>query len=284
MNSSTLKDITENELQAYVDDALSAERRRAVADFLAAQPEQAARLAAYQAQKQALKTLFDPVLEEALPEQLLALTPHSPHSPPSPHAPHSPRATPRPPSSAWAGSRTPFGRLAAGLLIALLGGGAGWLAHDQYSAAEQRAYPVPLARQAAIAHAVFAPDVRRPVEVSGAQEEQLVAWLSKRLGTAVRPPKLGAQGYELIGGRVLPGNSGPVAQFMYQDANGQRLTLFLSTENSGHRETAFRFAQEGAIKVFYWIDGPFGYALSGDIDKGQLARLARTVYDQLEHR
>jgi anti-sigma factor RsiW len=268
MNTHTLKDITENDLQAYVDDALPAERRSTVAAFLAAHPDQAARVDAYQAQKQALKALFNPVLEETLPEKLQALM----------------TAPPRPASNAWPLAHGALGRLAAGLLIGLLGGAAGWLANDRYAARDNMAYPVPLARQAAIAHAVFTPDVRRPVEVSGAQEEQLVAWLSKRLGTTVRPPKLGAQGYELIGGRLLPGNSGPVAQFMYQDANGQRLTLFVSTEHAGNPETAFRFAQEGAVKVFYWIDGPFGYALSGGIDKGELARLARTVYDQLEGR
>ena len=51
---------------------------------------------------------------------------------------------------------------------------------------------------------VYSPDVRRPVEVTADQEDQLVKWLSKRLGTPVSPPKLGALGYELIGGRLLP--------------------------------------------------------------------------------
>jgi anti-sigma factor RsiW len=88
------------------------------------------------------------------------------------------------------------------------------------------------ARQAAIAHVVYSPDVRRPVEIGAEQEEQLVAWLSKRIGSPIRPPKLGKVGYELIGGRLLPGQSGPVAQFMYHDATGQRLTLYVSAEQS----------------------------------------------------
>jgi anti-sigma factor RsiW len=88
----------------------------------------------------------------------------------------------------------------------------------------------------------------------------------------------------LIGGRLLPGNSGPVAQFMYHDASGQRLTLYVTTENAANRDTGFRFAKEGPVNVFYWIDGKFGYALSAGIDKGELARVATTVYDQLEHR
>ena len=135
-----------------------------------------------------------------------------------------------------------------------------------------------------MAHVVFSPDVRRPVEISAEHEAQLVTWLSKRLGTAVHPPRLGSLGFELIGGRLLPGNSGPVAQFMYHDVSGQRLTLYVSTENLGRRDTAFRFAQEGPVNVFYWIDGQFGYALSAGIPKDQLARVATAVYEQLESR
>ena len=46
--------------------------------------------------------------------------------------------------------------------------------------------------------------------------------------------------------------------------------------------TAFRFAQEGPVSVFYWIDRDCGYALSGEIDKPSLARVASAVYRQLE--
>jgi anti-sigma factor RsiW len=88
----------------------------------------------------------------------------------------------------------------------------------------------------------------------------------------------------LIGGRLLPGNRGPVAQFMYHDASGQRLTLDVTTEDASNRDTGFRFAKEGPVNVFYWIDGKFGYALSAGIDKGELARVASAVYDQLEPR
>ena len=70
------------------------------------------------------------------------------------------------------------------------------------------------------------------------------AWLSKRLGTPSSVPHLSETGYELVGGRLLPGNSGPAAQFMYQDARGQRLTLYVRTDGGGSRETAFRYARE----------------------------------------
>jgi anti-sigma factor RsiW len=71
---------------------------------------------------------------------------------------------------------------------------------------------------------------------------------------------------------------------MYHDSTGQRLTLYVSNENAVNRDTGFRFAQEGPVNVFYWVDGKFGYALSAGIAQNELARVATAVYDQLEHR
>lgn len=263
----TTHPITEDELHAYVDDALSAERRAAVEEHLARHPVDAERVATYCAQKQALKALFQPVLDEPLPDRLQTLTVQPLRLP--------------------SGGGWPKGglwqRLAAGLLVAALGGVGGWLAHGQYGQ-DRVARMVPLSHQAAVAHVVYSPDVRRPVEIAADQEEALVKWLSKRLGTPVRPPKLGGLGYELVGGRLLPGNSGPVAQFMYHDASGQRMTLYVTTESVEKRDTGFRFAREGPVNVFYWVDGKFGYALSAGIDKGELAKVATAVYDQLEQK
>jgi anti-sigma factor RsiW len=136
--------------------------------------------------------------------------------------------------------------------------------------------------RAAQAHVVFASEVRHPVEVGAAEQEHLVKWLSKRLGTPLRTPVLTSEGYELLGGRLLSGPEGPVAQFMYQDAGGKRLTLYVTSRAMKESTTAFRFAQEGPISVFYWIDADCGYALSGELGKGELARVATTVYRQLE--
>jgi anti-sigma factor RsiW len=257
--------IMEADLHAFVDGKLSAERRTEVEAYLAQHPDEAERLGAYAAQNIELRTLFNPVLEEAVPSRLTA-----------------------PKARAWQ-----WQRLVAGFAIALVSGSAGWWLHGagagdvQFAQADAlRArpamYAAGLAHQAAIAHVVYSPEVKRPVEIGADQEEQLVAWLSKRLGSTIRPPRLGKLGYELIGGRLLPGAEGAVAQFMYHNAAGQRLTLYVSTDQSHNKDTGFRFAQEGPVNVFYWIDGKFGYALSAGIDKGELARVAAAVYEQLE--
>lgn len=266
MSSSPISDA---DLHAFVDGELSEARHGEIAAWLAEHPEDALRVSAYRDQKAGLHRLFDPLLDEPIPDRLraLAVPPAAPQD--------APQGGPL-----W---RWSLQRMAASVAIALLGGMAGWMANDHFRPPPVVAHASPLSHQAAIAHVVFSPDVKRPVEITAEHEDQLVTWLSKRLGTTVRPPKLGALGYELIGGRLLPGNSGPVAQFMYHDASGQRLTLYVSTENTANRDTAFRFAQEGPVNVFYWIDGKFGYALSAGISKDELARIATAVYDQVQN-
>ena len=137
-----------------------------------------------------------------------------------------------------------------------------------------------MAHRAMVAHATYSPEVRHPVEVGADQEAHLVAWLSKRLGTELRVPRLASQGWSLVGGRLLPGDGGPAAMFMYENGNGQRLTLYVRRDPRS-RDTAFRFAQAQGVSSFYWIDHGLGYALSGEIARPQLQAVADVVYGQL---
>jgi anti-sigma factor RsiW len=262
--------VTESDLHAYVDDLLGDARSKEVAVWLAARPEEQARINAYREQNEGLRALFNPVLNEVVPPRLTAALEN--------------RASWFSPS---------YLRLVAGLLIAVVSGVGGWMLHGAtqtsiLAAVKNSNGQVVLtgfARQAAIAHGVYTPDVRHPVEIGADQEDQLVTWLSKRTGADMHPPKLGKLGYELVGGRLLPGESGsPVAQFMYQEAGGQRLTLYVSTDQAQNKDTGFRFAQQGTVNVFYWIDGKFGYALSGGVNKGELAKIAHAVYEQLDNK
>jgi anti-sigma factor RsiW len=165
---------------------------------------------------------------------------------------------------------------------------AGWQLHVWRASAPPPQAEVPaFVKRAAVAHAVYSPEVRHPVEVAADQEQHLVAWLSKRLGAPLRAPKLEEVGYSLIGGRLLPGEGAagapsPVAQFMYQCKQGTRVTLYVRTDAPGNRETAFRYSAEGSVKVFYWIDRKLGYAISSaDIAKDDLLKVANAVYQQL---
>ena len=128
------------------------------------------------------------------------------------------------------------------------------------------------------AHRTFSVEVRHPVEVDAGQEAHLVQWLSKRLGRQLVVPDLAADGFRLMGGRLLPAEDGPAAQFMYEKGNGERLTLYLRAGVGG--ETAFRYHEEGGIGAFYWSDEGFGYAIAAKADRNLLLRIAEIVYRQ----
>ena len=138
-----------------------------------------------------------------------------------------------------------------------------------------------LAREAAMAYAVYAPEVRHPVEVPGDQEEHLVAWLTKRLGTPIRAPRLESLGFALLGGRLLASDDGPGALLMYEDAQGRRVVLYACLNEEKGRDTAFRFGQEEGVSVFYWLEGPLSYGLAGDLGRPEMLALAEAVYRQI---
>ncbi len=245
--------VSEQELHAYADGRLEPGRRAQVEAWLAEHPELRQAVAEWRLGNEQLHRAFDPVLDEPVSARLMEAARRSPRF-------------------------APLGLVAALAWLAV-GGVIGFTLRGQVPPATPPVASLP--RQAALAHAVFSPEVRHPVEVGAGEENHLSAWLSKRLGAELKPPRLAAQGFELVGGRLLPGESGPVAQFMYQDARGQRLTLYVRTDARDGRETAFRYAREEGIGVFYWLDGKFGYALSGEIDKAELLQVATAVYQQL---
>jgi anti-sigma factor RsiW len=244
--------VTESELQVHVDGRLPVARAAEVEAWLVQHPEDARRIADYRRQDAALRAAYDPLLNETLPLRL------------------------RPDMRKIAG---PLRRNAAIAALMVVSGIAGWQLHAHV--ATGRAQNLHLARVAAVAHAVYSPEVRHPVEVGADQEAHLVRWLSKRLGASLKIPHLAALGYSLVGGRLLPGERGPAAQFMYQDIKGQRLTLYVRAGGDTRAQTAFRFAQENGVSVFYWLDGRLGYALSGETGREELLRVADAVYRQL---
>jgi len=248
--------VSEAELHAFVDGRLSPPRRAAVEAWLRAHPEDQETVAAYRAQNEALRALFDPVLDEAFPARLQAATRRS-----------------RGPS--WPG------QLAAVAASLIVGVAVGWVLRGPAPVLPVPTADATLPRRAALAHAVYTPEVLHPVEVGADQEAHLVKWLSKRLDQPLKAPDLSGLGFRLVGGRLLPGGEKPAGQFMYENTLGRRLTLYVSSDLDGNRETAFRFAQERGASVFYWIDGPLGYALVADMDRGPLLQVAQQAYRQL---
>jgi anti-sigma factor RsiW len=268
--------ISEEEIHAYVDGSLAEHRRAEVDRLLETDEALARRVSDYFSLNSLFHDRYDRVLSEPVPQRLLPAEAVAPVK-----------------QTRWgAAANWPrFAGLAAALVLGvaigvggmtsnagremMMPGGDASLRHVSASPAES------FARQSAIAHVTYAPMVVRPVEVGADREQDLVKWLSSRLGTDVRPPILTRVGFQLMGGRLLPGDDGPVAQFMYHDANGERITLCISHRKIASDVTAFKLYEDGSVKVFYWIDGDFGYAVSGAIDRKVLLEVSHDVYGQL---
>lgn len=222
-------------------------------------------------QRQALQALHQEVLQEPIPASLLEAA-----------ALASAQRVRAANQWRWVG-------MAATVVLAF---GLGWLTRAQLPGPQ----PVELAqsgagtafvRAAGFAHAVYLPEKRHPVEVGAAEQEHLVQWLSKRLGRTLQVPDLRAQGFALVGGRLLPGEGSARAQFMFEDTQGRRVTLYLGgIAPADHKpelaQTRFQFETTGPTRSFYWFDQNFGYALSAQMERDQLLALATLVYQQLE--
>lgn len=136
-----------------------------------------------------------------------------------------------------------------------------------------------LVTEAVRAHVIYTADPHRPVEIGADESETMVRWLSNRAGTPVSAPDLSANGFELVGERLLSVAEGPAAQFMYEDAEGRRITLF-ATQGS-ETEASFNYTRQGATGSFYWQDASLSYALTGDVTREELTVLATAVFDQM---
>lgn len=253
--------VSNDRLSAFVDGELSAADACEVRERIAADQLAAGRVGSYRAQRSALRALCDAMADEGA-------------SPPQPACivvrPRNPWWWRAAVAAGWltAGAGLTF---AAGALIAHGDGGSGSTPVADDGAA--------FARRADIAYAVYSPEKRHPVEVGAADEAQLVAWLSKRLGRTLSVPSLREYGYALIGGRLLPGGAGPAAQFMYENGAGERLTLYMSAAT---RDTAPPGSlRDGERRTVYWASGRTGYALSGTIAEGKLREIAADVCSEL---
>lgn len=243
---------TEQQLNAWLDGELPAEERARIGEWLAAHPEEETQVRLWAADREGLRAHGEAMLAEPVPERLRAVVQGG-------------RA-----ASAWRRAA-----MVAGLLIggAALGAGGFW----QW----QRLQPgtaiaaAPWVQRAAYAHAVYVPEPRHAVEVR-AQEEHLARWLTRRIGVDVKLFDLRAQGFELVGGRLLPDGAGKSAQLMYQDAQGVRVTVYLRRPD-GDAETAFRYERQGDLGLFYWVEPGCGYAIVGPLPRETLLALAQAI-------
>jgi anti-sigma factor RsiW len=240
----------EDDLQAWIDGRLPPAHAKAVDAYLAVHSEARARLSQYDEQRQALRTAFAAQAGGPIPTRLRVahLVTQQRHR-----------------------QHRQLARIAAALALLVVGGIGGWAARDATTVLVLSTPTAPatadartITADAIAAHRTFSVEVRHPVEVDAGQEAHLVQWLSTRLGRPLVVPDLAAVGFRLMGGRLLPAEDGPAAQFMYENGKGDRATLYLRV--GGRGETVFRYREDDCIGAFYWSDDGFGYVIAGKAD------------------
>jgi len=250
--------VTEDELHAFVDGELPADRKEAVANWLAAHPEQAATVAAWRAQAESIRARFGAVAEEPVParlklEQIMR--------------------------QGVAGRRSLAALAAAAAMAAfIVGGGVGWFARGASATPSSFAT---VTSDALDAYKLYVVEVRHPVEVPGSERAHMTQWLSKRFGEALQVPDLESIGLKLVGGRLLPGPTGEAAAFyMYENASGERFTVYCAKATAP--ESALRYKTDEGSAAFYWVDDKVAYVVSGPADREKLEKVTKTVYEQVD--
>lgn len=244
----------EDEIQALVDDRLDPVRRAEIESWLAVNPDAAARVADLRAQRDAVQQAFGGLLDRPVPDRFRAV-----------------------PSTSPSGTN-PLWRMAAMIVLVVLGAAGGWFANEAVSPDQD--VTAAFTRDAVRAHSLYVREKRHAVEVNASEEKHLVAWLSRRLQNELVAPNLAQQGYQLVGGRLLPASvAGPAAQFMYESGSGERITIYIEQDTAG-RGNDFRFTEYDGVSAFWWKDGPLAYVLIGTSDRDQLLALARATRQQ----
>ena len=169
----TPRRVSEAELHAFVDGELSPQERAEVETLLQASPADQATMRELADLNEALRARYAEGLDAPLPQPVRRLL----------------ARIPRRQSGFAARQRA----IAAGLLIALVAGMAGYIVRDvRVEGRQEQAFVI----NAIGAHSVYVPEVRHPVEVKAA-EEHLVRWLNRRVGAPFAAPSLVEHGWKM---------------------------------------------------------------------------------------
>lgn len=254
------RSVSEADLHAFADGLLDEADRARVLEFLADNPEAAEMIADWQAQNEELRGAFAGY-EKSKSSDIRMLSIGFARPPVQP--------------------RRRVALAAAAVVIFALGAAGGHYGPRLFAPPDiQLTSTEFLPREARNAFLIYAGEVRHPVEVFANEEAHLASWLGKRLAIAnLKVPNLQTMGFKLVGGRLVPVGGKPGAMFMYEDQTGQRVTVMVG-RNKENRTTSFRFASANTVETFYWIDGELGYAVTGEISRDLLQKIAEECYRQ----
>lgn len=249
---------TDRDIHLALDGELPEDERAAYLEWLDANPEMKARSQRYAADDAMLRGIFIGVLDEPVPARLEGAVNGD-----------APKRVTTPWNWSW--------RMAAAAALLVAGGLGGYLlgVHGSESDSDDR-----MAELAIAAHTTFAGDQARPVEVDGSDQAYLTKWLSKRTGLRLVAPDLSKEGFQLLGGRLVPAGGSNAALMLYADDKGNRISIYVTTEGSERTKGTY-VVSGGGPQAVYWQDKGYGCAIVGTLPPEQLNAVAKDAYRQL---
>ncbi|MBF8778324.1 anti-sigma factor family protein [Pseudomonas fulva] len=224
---------SEHELHAYIDERLAPARRAEVQAWLAANPEQAAKVEAWRDDARRLRAALAGFGDQ-------------------PGAVHLDLRQVRRRMRQRRQQRLSW---VAGLLLALgLGGVGGWQARQVTLAGGD----LPMA-DAVQAHRLFADS--QALDIQASDPAQLRDWLGRHFDRVGQLPDLAGYGFQPVGARLLSNEQGPAALLVFQDRAGQRISLFLRSPGEHYARMPRGQRVDGQLQARYWSHGAYNFAL-----------------------
>jgi anti-sigma factor RsiW len=253
------RDFTERDIHIALDGELPEDERAEFDAWLVANPEMKAKSLRFEDDRKRLQAAFAGVLDEPVPGRLAKRV-----------------------IGEGVSSSTGWGRwrmAAAAVLLLALGLGGGYFAGHGVlgtgTSAEDK-----LSEDAIAAHMLYASEQRHAVEVGAGEKDHLLSWLSDRLGVTLVAPDLAAEGFQLVGGRLLPAGQKTAAMLLYENAKSERLSIYVTTEGA-EKSWGIYEAESGGASAIYWLDKGWGCAVVGTLPQEQLLDVGRKAYRQL---
>ena len=256
----TRRDFSERDIHMALDGELPGDERAAYDAWIDANPEMKAKSARYTADRAALRAAFAGVLDEPVPVLFKQIV--------------------RGEGATKVAARQSRWWLAAAAAAVLVVGGLGGYFAGIDGIGRDDGADDQLAEEAIAAHVIYAAEQRHAVEVPASDKDHLQTWLSNRVGLKLVAPDLVAEGFQLVGGRLLPAGQGKAAMLLYEDAKGQRISLFVTADSSAKSKGTYMADADGPEAV-YWLDKGYACAVVGSLPREQLAAVAKRAYGQL---
>lgn len=242
---------SERDLHAYVDHQLLEADRRQLETWLAAHPDVAAQVQAWQTDAQHLRASLSGALQQ----------PANPELDPAIIRQRIKRQ-----------SRRHLATAAVLLIAVCLGGFGGWQARQ----ATMLASLLPMT-DAMQAYRLFAQDNILPADYKVQGHGDMQAWLDRYFNQASRLPDLSQAGFKAVSGRLLTTDQGAAAMVLYEDPQGRRISFYIRPPGPSNMLLPRGSRSADGLQAQYWSGAGYNYAMVSPADEPTTQMLEQTV-------